>query len=77
MAKEVVDKDACVGCETCVGTCPVESISMVDGKAVVDESCIECGSCTYACPAHRHLTQSCRDGKAAVMAARRKAAAKK
>ena len=38
MAKAVVDKDACVGCETCVGTCPVESISMVDGKAVVDES---------------------------------------
>jgi Fe-S-cluster-containing hydrogenase component 2 len=50
MAKAVVDKDACVGCETCVGTCPVEAISMVDGKALVDESCIECGSCVSVCP---------------------------
>jgi NAD-dependent dihydropyrimidine dehydrogenase PreA subunit len=50
MAKAVVDKEACVGCETCVGTCPVESISMVDGKAVVDDSCIECGSCVSVCP---------------------------
>ena len=50
MAKAVVDKGACVGCETCVGTCPVEAISMVDGKAFVDESCIECGSCEAACP---------------------------
>lgn len=50
MAKAVVDKDACIGCETCVGTCPVEAISMVDGKAEVDESCIECGSCVSVCP---------------------------
>jgi Fe-S-cluster-containing hydrogenase component 2 len=51
MAKAVVDKDACVGCETCVGTCPVEAISMVDGKAEVDaDTCIECGSCVSVCP---------------------------
>ena len=50
MAEAVVDKGACVGCETCVGTCPVEAISMVDGKAFVDESCIECGSCVSVCP---------------------------
>jgi len=51
MAKAFVDKDACVGCETCVGTCPVEAISMVDGKALVDqENCIECGSCVSVCP---------------------------
>ena len=39
-------------------------------------NCIECGSCTYVCPANRPLTQGCRDGKASVMAMRRKAAAK-
>ncbi|HCA40816.1 MAG TPA: 4Fe-4S dicluster domain-containing protein [Aminobacterium sp.] len=51
MAKAVVDKDACVGCETCVGTCPVEAISMNDGKAEVDpDTCIECGSCVSVCP---------------------------
>ena len=51
MAKAKVDIDACVGCETCVGNCPVEAISMVDGKAKVDEgTCIECGSCVSVCP---------------------------
>ncbi len=50
MAKAVVDKDLCIGCEACVGTCPVESISMVDGKAEVDDTCIECGSCVPVCP---------------------------
>ena len=51
MAKAVVDRDVCVGCESCVGTCPVEAISMTDGKAGVDAStCVECGSCVSTCP---------------------------
>ena len=51
MAKAVVDQSACVGCETCVGTCPVSAISMNDGKASVDAgTCVECGSCVSACP---------------------------
>ncbi len=46
-----VDKDTCVGCESCVSTCPVEAISMVDGKAEVDEEkCVECGACVSVCP---------------------------
>ncbi|MCF4151440.1 4Fe-4S binding protein [Dethiosulfovibrio sp. F2B] len=46
-----VDKETCVGCESCVGTCPVEAIEMNDGKAVVDEGkCVECGACVSACP---------------------------
>ena len=28
-----VDSEKCVGCESCVGACPVEAISMNDGKA--------------------------------------------
>ncbi len=51
MAKAVVDPDVCVGCEACVTTCPVEAISMVDGKAEVDpDKCIECGACVPVCP---------------------------
>ncbi len=51
MAKAVVDKETCIGCEACVGTCPVEAISMNDGKAEVEaETCIECGSCVPVCP---------------------------
>jgi ferredoxin len=51
MAKAVVDDGACVGCEACVGTCPVEAIGMDTGKAKVGvDACIECGSCVSACP---------------------------
>ncbi|MDR2175264.1 MAG: 4Fe-4S binding protein [Synergistaceae bacterium] len=52
MAKAVVDSGVCVGCEACVGTCPVEAIAMDNGKAKVGaDTCIECGSCVSACPA--------------------------
>ncbi|HOO64154.1 MAG TPA: 4Fe-4S binding protein [Synergistaceae bacterium] len=46
----VVDKDVCVGCEACVSVCPVEAISMVDGKAEVGDACVDCGACVSACP---------------------------
>lgn len=46
-----VNKDVCIGCGTCVGSCPVEAISMVDNKAVIDqEICIHCGTCAGVCP---------------------------
>ena len=46
-----VSADDCVGCESCVPVCPVEAISMNDGKAVIDqEKCTECKSCIEACP---------------------------
>jgi len=46
-----IDTAKCTGCETCVGTCPVEAISMVNGKAKVDEDeCIDCGACVDECP---------------------------
>lgn len=47
-----IDGEKCVGCEACVGTCPVEAISMKDGKAVVaEDKCIDCGACVAGCPA--------------------------
>ena len=51
MAKAVVEEGTCVGCEACVGTCPVEAIAVDGGKAKVNpDTCIECGSCVSACP---------------------------
>lgn len=51
MAKAVVDQSACVGCESCVGACPVGAISVTDGKAGVNaDACVECGSCVSTCP---------------------------
>ena len=51
MAKAVVDRDLCIGCEACVWTCPVSAISMEEGMAQVDpDTCIECGACVAVCP---------------------------
>ena len=54
----VVDAEKCIGCQLCVGSCPVKAISMVNGKAVIDaDKCINCGICEngngqkyYGCP---------------------------
>ncbi|MCC8059114.1 electron transport complex subunit RsxC [Cloacibacillus sp.] len=77
----------CLRCGRCVSACPMGLIPNVLEPLVLERlytrfeeeggmNCIECGSCTYMCPANRPLTQGCRDGKASVMAMRRKAAAK-
>ena len=47
-----IDLEKCVGCEACVGTCPVEAIAMKYGKAAVaEDKCIDCGACVAGCPA--------------------------
>ena len=72
-----VNEEACSGCETCVGACPVSAIAMDNGKAKVNEAdCIECGACTYTCPARLPLTHAFRLGKQEVNNARMAAKAK-
>ena len=41
----------CIGCGTCVKTCPNKALSLIDGKAVVNHDlCILCGYCSPVCP---------------------------
>ncbi|MCX6154141.1 MAG: 4Fe-4S binding protein [Candidatus Kapabacteria bacterium] len=43
--------DECTGCEDCLESCPPEVISMVNGKAKIEEAlCEECGACVDECP---------------------------
>ncbi len=47
----IVNKETCIGCGSCVETCPVTAIEMQQEKALVDEeTCIDCGACVDACP---------------------------
>lgn len=47
----VVNKNKCIGCCTCVDVCPVNAISIENGKAKIDEKkCIKCGTCMAVCP---------------------------
>lgn len=46
-----VDESKCIGCGICVEKCPIEAISLIDGKAYDDENrCIGCGVCVHHCP---------------------------
>ncbi len=49
--RPVINKAACVGCEKCAKSCPVNIISMKDKKAYIKrKDCIRCFCCQELCP---------------------------
>lgn len=45
-----VDSNLCVGCEECVESCHMNTLSLIDDTAVVDyDRCIGCGVCVSKC----------------------------
>lgn len=43
--------DKCVGCGLCAARCPLNSISIRDGKPVWSDRCTHCMACINGCPA--------------------------
>jgi len=49
--KAFVIADLCNGCGDCVPICPVNAITMQEGKAKIDPfQCVGCGACIPVCP---------------------------
>jgi len=50
LAKDVVEPDYCIGCASCVATCPVHVLERVNERPVRKGACINCGICYGTCP---------------------------
>lgn len=78
----------CIRCGNCLKSCPMSlmpeaiagcvKLRDVNGLEKLNVmTCMECGSCAFNCPAHKHLVQTIRAGKAMVRAEAAKKAEEK
>ena len=44
----ILDKNTCIGCQACVGFCPIEGMKK-SADRIEPFKCISCGSCVRAC----------------------------
>jgi electron transfer flavoprotein alpha subunit len=49
MVVKVIEEE-CTGCESCIDSCPVDAIEMVDGIAKIKDTCTSCNACIETCP---------------------------
>lgn len=45
-----VDSEMCIGCGRCVKECPLNNITLADGKPVWSKNCTHCMACISICP---------------------------
>lgn len=45
-----VDADLCTNCGICQSVCPVNNISVKNGKAFIEDYCEQCTTCLHWCP---------------------------
>ena len=45
-----VDKSKCINCGKCVKACPVQNITLKDGKFRFGGHCLGCTACSFNCP---------------------------
>lgn len=50
LARNVVALGKCVGCGTCVLTCPFDCLELIDEKPRLKKECKVCGICARTCP---------------------------
>lgn len=43
--------DSCIGCNACEKACPLNNISLINGKPVWGKNCTHCMACICGCPA--------------------------
>lgn len=48
--KKFYSKDSCIGCGKCAQLCPVNCISIQDGRPIWGDNCIHCMACICNCP---------------------------
>ena len=50
LVEDVVERNLCVSCGTCVAACPVNVVELEAGLPILVGDCIECGLCHANCP---------------------------
>ncbi len=60
-----IDRELCLGCGTCINPCPLQGITLADGRAqcIIDEtSCRHCLNCVCSCPEQAITVSPLRNG---------------